>query len=816
VTSPSEPPADQGAALEMRLQKLEAELEAAHAEVEAMRRDAERHRTLFDTMAQGVLYQLADGTITAANAAALHILGLDLDDITNRTSLDPRWNTIHEDGSAYPGSEHPTMVALRTGLPVRDAVMGIFNPVENDYRWIKINAVPQFRDGEAKPYQAYVTFEDMTSEHRARVALQESEQLLQQVFDILPIGLWIADAKGRLLSGNPAGIRIWGAEPLVDQGDYGVFKARRLPSGKEIAPDDWALAHTVNEGVTVVDELLEIETFDGYRKVIMNYTAPVLSKDGTVQGAVVVNQDLTETQQAQEENRLLAELVSLSPVSITVHDFEGNFLFANTKTLEMHGYSREEFMELGLRRLDTEESAALAPERMQTIREKGQASFDVTHRRKDGSTIPLHVEVRTISWGGEEAILSMATDISERLRLEREMIELERRLMHTQKLESLGVLAGGLAHDFNNLLMAVIGNLDMALAELSAASPAHTSIEEALQAARGATDLTRQILAYSGRARLEKRIINLSTLVGENADMLRVAVPRNVTLEDDLPADVPPIVGDHSQLQQVVMNLITNAAEAIGTKAGVVRVSTGRADCDEDYLARSRLEEKPSPGGFVWLEVSDTGSGMDEATEERIFEPFFTTKFTGRGLGMSAVLGIIRGHEGALMIDSAPARGTVIRVLFPESAASIAGYLPRAAATESSEAQDRAHAIRGTVLVVDDEEAVRNLCTRMVCHFGFEVRQAANGLEALRAIGAASDEIAAVILDLTMPTMDGLTALSRIRHLKPKLPVILSSGYAREDVTERCAANRPAGFIQKPYRLETLRQELARVLGIDL
>jgi PAS domain S-box-containing protein len=284
----------------------------------ALQESEEKHRRLFETMTQGVVYHAADGSIVSANPAAERIIGLTFDQMRGKTPVNTRWRLIKEDGSEISRADHPTMMALHTGKSVGPVTLRLFNPDKNDHIWLSITAIPLFQPGETKPFQVYATFEDITERKRMEEALRKSESLFRKVFEILPIGLWIADKNGKLLQGNPAGVAIWGTEPSVDQKKYGVFKAKRLPSGEKITPDDWALAHTVNKGETIVDELLEIDAFDGKKKIILNYTSPVLDGEGNVEAAIVVNQDITERKRAEEALRksgaLLAETESIGKV----------------------------------------------------------------------------------------------------------------------------------------------------------------------------------------------------------------------------------------------------------------------------------------------------------------------------------------------------------------------------------------------------------------------------------------------------------------------------------------------------------------------
>ncbi|MDO8835509.1 MAG: response regulator, partial [Vicinamibacterales bacterium] len=402
-------------------------------------------------------------------------------------------------------------------------------------------------------------------------------------------------------------------------------------------------------------------------------------------------------------------------------------------------------------------------------------------------------------------------DVTDRRRAEEERLALERRLQHSQKLESLGVLAGGIAHDFNNLLMAILGNLDLALSQISPVSAARASIEHSVTAARRATDLTRQMLAYSGKAAFDVRAVDLNEIVHENAHLLRACIPKLVHLTLDLKEPLHAIVADAGQVQQVIMNLITNAAEAIGDHAGVITLTTRMQDVDTDALRASRVEETPEPGMFVCLEVSDTGCGMDAHTQQRLFDPFFTTKLMGRGLGMSAILGIVRGHRGAIMVDSEPGTGSCIRVLFPAGDALPASALPARTGEPAGDAERTP--VRGYVLVVDDEDMVRDVCRRMLQQAGWAVLDADGGQSAIDVYAAHADEVACVILDLSMPQMDGYGVFRALRAIRPDVRVILSSGYSRNhEPGTGLAAEGFAGFIQKPYAAKTLRDEVARVV----
>ncbi len=404
--------------------------------------------------------------------------------------------------------------------------------------------------------------------------------------------------------------------------------------------------------------------------------------------------------------------------------------------------------------------------------------------------------------------LGYLVDITRSKTAEEQKQEAEARARHAQKLEGLGVLAGGIAHDFNNILTGILGNADLALHELGPQAPVRRNVEEIVSAALHAAGLARQMLAYSGKGSFVVGPIDINRIVREMSDLLRVASSKKVVFRHEFGDDLPSIEGDETQIRQIVLNLVTNASEAIGDENGVIVLRTGKQFCDREFLRRSYLHEDQEEGPYIFLELSDTGCGMDEETKSRIFDPFFTTKFTGRGLGMAAVLGIVRGHGGAIKIDTEEGTGTTIRFLFPvvESEAGVTEALDRPPGLQEWRGS-------GTILVVDDDAMIRGLATRMLEHLGFEVITASDGQEAVKIFKDRAEMIACVLLDLTMPRMGGEEAFAEMLGIRADVPVILSSGYNKEVVTEEISAKGLAGFLQKPYVLETLAHVLKKVLG---
>jgi PAS domain S-box-containing protein len=389
-------------------------------------------------------------------------------------------------------------------------------------------------------------------------------------------------------------------------------------------------------------------------------------------------------------------------------------------------------------------------------------------------------------------------DITSEKRLQAELLE-------SQKFESLGVLAGGIAHDFNNLLMPVLGHTSLALKELPSASPICDRLQQIEKATQRAADLTQQLLAYAGKGRFVVTLLDLNTVVEEMAHLLSTAISKKAVLNRHLADNLPGIETDATQLQQVIMNLITNASDALGDDSGAITLRTGVVDPGQPSNV-DRLPEGLAAGVHVYLEVSDTGSGMDQDTQARIFDPFFTTKSLGRGLGLAAVQGIVRGHGGGIEVHSSPGRGTTMKVYFPAT--------ERRAESPVKTSDDHREGWqgRGTVLVVDDEESVRTVTRSMLEFTGFNVLTANDGLQSIEVLREHSDEIVAVLLDMTMPRMDGGDALPELLRAKPGVPVLLMSGYNEQEATSRFAGKGLAGFIQKPYRPGDLIEKLREIL----
>ena len=498
------------------------------------------------------------------------------------------------------------------------------------------------------------------------------------------------------------------------------------------------------------------------------------------------------TQELRASERRYRSLFDAIPDMVFVIDDSDRLAHVNDQVARSLARSPESLERLHFLELVPTEHALPASRSLESVRDHATHSFETELMRGDGERVHVEITAETTEHRGRSEILMVARDLTARIEAQREKERLEEQVQHAQRLESLGVLAGGIAHDFNNLLVGILGNAGLALMDTPEGGPMRESILQIEIAARRAAELTQQILTFSGRGKAVMKTVDLSELVGEMGQLLEPAVSKKARLSYRLPKAVPHIKGDASQVRQVVMNLIMNASDSLNGGPGTIRVETARMHLDKGDLRHFYLGESAQPGSFVCLEVEDDGCGMDAQTQKQMFDPFFTTKFTGRGLGLAATLGIVRAHGGLVSVDSEEGRGTVFRAYFP----AISDQNRRV--PESDDQGIESWKSGGTILVVDDEGAVRHLASASLRRSGFDVVEAVDGSEGLRVLEARSD-IALVLLDLTMPELDGMQVLEKLRETSPRLPVLLSSGYSDESLPEGTLVPGITDFLRKPY-----------------
>lgn len=592
--------------------------------------------------------------------------------------------------------------------------------------------------------------------------------------------------------------------------------AKPAPSGWYDANDQARAAEAVKtmgeEGGARVE--LALLAKDG-RKIPTDYVATTLDRGADrTPYCVSIGRDVTERRRVEmalrESEEKFRTIFRQALVGVAILDSStGRFLEVNDSYCRIVGYPAAEMLELDFQSVTHPDDLQADLEQMEALRQGRVSGFEMEKRyfKKSGEIVWVILTVAPL-WqeGGEPSEhLAVVLDITERKQAQEQRLRYETQIQQSENLRSLGVLASGLAHDFNNLLVGMQVNLELALLDLEPASPVREHIGEAQTASQRAAELIRQMLAYAGKGKTSNEDIDLNELAHEMAGLLRTSVSKKTVLRLDLDEDLPRIAGDPTQIRQVIMNLITNAADAIGDVSGEIVVKTERVACDRASLRELRPDEELPEGDYLRLRIADTGAGMSAETRRRIFEPFFTTKVSGSGLGLAATHGIVRSHGGAIRVESEPARGTAFTLLFP-----IAPERAKASRAEPTPEDDWRDT--GTILLVDDEEMVRSLVAKVLRRFGLSVLTASDGAEAVDIFSARHHEIDCVLLDSRMPNMDGREAFEAMREILPDVPVILCSGFTEEGIVEELTRKGLAGFLQKPYRIDVLREKLREVL----
>lgn len=613
---------------------------------------------------------------------------------------------------------------------------------------------------------------------------------VRRIIDRLPEGILLVDAEGRIQFANHTARRLTGFD-LRDNPDLhvrDVVVEEDLPACRE------ALTRAL-AGEDIPYLVLGMYRLDG--RPVKRVVAGTRLEDGL---ALVVIRDVPPpTDQLSLSEERYRALFEGANDGVFLESLDGGILDVNERGCEMLGYQRAELVGHNVRELIPPQTAEQLDEMMEHIRHEGGLTIEAVNFHRDGHAIPVEVSARILDIGGEPTLLTLVRDITARKRAEEERRRMEEHLLHIQKLESLGDLSGGLAHDFNNLLVGILGFAELALLKLSKGHPARRMMQEIERAARSANDLTVQLLAYSGSAHHEKEPFDLNQLVEDSIVVVRTSVSRKVNIEQHFDRSIPPLRGNPTQIQQVVMNLCLNASEAIGDASGTITLRTGveqveGRDCPA-ALATSPLE----PGTYVTLEVSDDGCGMEPGFDQRIFDPFYTTKRPGRGLGLAAAYGIMRDHAGAMVVVSEPDRGTIFRVLLPVDE------------SEEEERQSDGEDLpegHETVLLVDDEPVVRAYAGEALGMLGYTVVLASDGAEALATFHELRPDIDLVIADAMMPGLNGVELFHELRHIDPEVRVLLSSGYDEAETTRPVTDQGLAGFLQKPYTLRALAEKV--------
>jgi PAS domain S-box-containing protein len=707
------------------------------------------------------------------------------------------------------------LLAERMASDVRGRHEGRMLCADGSEIWASMSG-SNLQDEQGRTTGRMVLFTDITEQRRAQDALAESQMRLQQseakfraVFRGLAEGVVFLNMRGEVEEANNAvlGGSVRDIRELADvlRGPLSRFIR---PDGTLIPVDELPGIVALRIGEAVRDMEMGLPAADGTISWRLVNGQPVYGESGNQIGAVVSFFDISDRKRAEEAAResratLESALASITD-AVSISDAEGRLIHFNDGFATFHRFRNKgdcaktfaEYSEI----FDTylPDGTAVPVEMWavpRALRGETVSYTEYSLRRKDtGETWAGSFSFGPIrdKNGAIVGCVVVGRDITERKRS-------EERLRQAQKLESIGLLAGGIAHDFNNLLTGILGNASLVLDEIGPRQA--TRIDEIVRSAERAADLTRQLLAYSGKGQFVVRDLDVSQAVNAIVDLVQFSIPKSVEMTIKVQRRLPAVRMDPGQLQQILMNLLINAGEAIGEgHPGRITIATSLMDVEQPFL--DRIGAEVQPGRYVCIEVADTGAGIDEEKKAKIFDPFFTTKFTGRGLGLAAVAGILRSHKGAILLDSVPGRGCTFRVLLPAA---------REAAHERAEGAGASGS--ATILVVDDEATVRDFIGAALGRRGYRVLPASDGREALGICEREKGNIAAAIVDIVMPIMGANELLPALKKRHPRMKILLTSGYNEAEARRLCAAYPGATFIQKPYTAEQIESAVSGLIA---
>ena len=790
---------------------------------EEPREFGERYRDFVEHITNIFYSHTADHVLTYISPQISDLLGMAPEEVLGR------WTELVTDNPVNERGFELTQRALDTGERQVPYELELHRK-DGGSVWVEVHEAPVLRDGKAVAIVGALT--DITLRKRMEELLHLELRLglvLNTVHDIPQVFRHALDAAVRIGEVDCGGFYLLDAatgdlELVCHRGLSEQFLegVRHVPSTDvrrqkvEGAADhfEYVDERCREEGllVTAVFPVLHedrlVACLNVASRTVPGFSPPVLDALRTIGGLVgpALSRVRAEASLKRSERTLRGVLRS-APAGIGIVT-DRVFQWANEYMALLTGYTTEELVGQDARVLyeSDEEYERVGREKYRQIAETGAGSVETRWLRRDGTVIDVMLSSSALDPANlRTGVVFTAWDTTERRRAEEERLRLEAQVQHAQKLESLGVLAGGIAHDFNNILHAVLGNTDLAARQIHTETRAHRHLQRIRESVERASSLCNQLLAYSGKGSFVVRRVHLGEVVHDIADMLEVSISKKAALEIDVARDLPAVQADASQLRQVVMNLITNASESLGSGSGAITLSIGTQIYDRDALRLDFPDDDLQSGPFVRLDVIDTGCGMDAKTLNRIFEPFFTTKFAGRGLGMAAVQGIVRGHGGGIRIRSTPGRGTTVTVILPV----VEGRIH--VSPEPPLVPRSGHAT-GTVLFVDDQAVLRALGETILQEAGFQVLTAANGREAVDLYRELHESITCIVLDLTMPEMDGAEALNEIRAIRADATVIVCSGYSKQEILDRFGTQTPSAFLQKPFGATQLLRTLDTVL----
>ena len=754
--------------------------------------------SLFHAVPFGIVFQDAAGEILTVNPAAESVLGLSIEQMRGRKSIDPRWKAIHADGSPFAGEHHPAMQALQTGLPA-EAVMGVFNPTKEATTWIAISAVPLFQPNEESPYQVMATFLDITEHVRTEEALRISEQRFRAIFDSGTIGIVVAvtmgTTDGAVLISNRAFQELVGY--TNDELSARSFKEYTHP--EDIKAEESLIAELI-AGTRPFYQIEKRYLHKGGQVVWGRMHGIALrDREGQVTGGVCVIEDITQRKRAEEalqrSEKSLKEAQKLAHVGSWEWDLQTNKSEWSPEVFSITGIHPRDFdgtNEVFLNLVHPNDKAAFLEIMKETLSSGDTKPLEYRIVRPDGCVRTVYAS-GSVSLDAEGQVfkcIGTIQDITERKLAEEAGTRLQEQLQQAQKMESLGTLAGGIAHDMNNVLGAILGIASANILVQPPGSPAHNSFETIAKAATRGGEMVRGLLSFARQTPAEERALNLNVILQEEASLLERTTLARVDVRLDLEPDLHPIRGDAGALSHALMNLCINAVDAM-PDSGTLSLSTRNVG-----------------RGWVEVIVVDTGIGMPKEVLERAMDPFFTTKGAGKGtgLGLSMVYKAVQAHGGQIEIQSKPSQGTQVKLRFPTDESVPGGHEPEHGARTAPPARVL------NILLIDDDELIRSATGMVLQTLGHSLTTSSSGEDAL-ALVEAGLKPDAVILDMNMPGLGGAGTLPLLRAKLPRVPVLLSSGRTDQAALDLGKDHAFVTVLPKPFSIEELRECLELAVG---